>query len=290
MPKKKSRLPVRPVIVLQAYPGRVKKGDMMHLSCRMYRPGTLTPQQVSRIYMEITSLRDGHTVWELGIVRRDAAGFEMGIGTGEMQEGYKYMIRVSNNWSLSPSATAYFELAPKQGLPAPLLVLPFALSALYMRKYEDPSIQTLADLIDEMRSRDMTDDEIQRAIEEIMREMGYGDDIGVPIDEPDKERAPVAKKWVTQVDGRVCKYCVEAASSGVESDGVWPYDDNDAPQIPMHPNCRCSYELIYRPDVAQRMERGMRDAAMVAGAAALAVEVARTAVRVATDYMDGRRR
>ena len=93
---------------------------MIHISARLFDKKTLTLMEVSRIYMTITSLKDGHTVWPLEVIRKDASGFDIGIGTQEMKEGHNYLVRVSNNWNLSHSAATSFEI---KETPFPVVVL-----------------------------------------------------------------------------------------------------------------------------------------------------------------------
>ena len=189
---------------------------MVRLSCRLYDRSTMLPTKAAKIYMMITSLSDGSTVWDLGAVRKDSAGFDIGIGTMEMQEGHDYLVRVSPHTTLSPSASAVFGIKESASIP--------------------PIIPPLI----------------------------------VPVDPVDDD--PQYKRWVTQLDARVCPICESNGKGGSRGDGIWPYGSRDAPKIPAHPNCRCTYELYYaRPRVRAAM---MKAAAISARAASIIRNVA----------------
>ena len=239
-------LPIRPVIVLQAFPKEVKKGQMVHLACRLYDKKTMQLQTVSRIYLEITSLKDGHTVWELGVIRKNTNYFDIGIGTVEMKEGHEYLVRVSNNYTLSPSASTTFSIKKKNLLLPVLLLLslavPLALSPLFKKKYSEKGVTNTRQLVSLLKSEGQTDSQIQEETERILKQIDMTENIVLPVDIVTEI---VRKKWITQVDGRVCEFCIFAASSGKNNDGVWDYNDPDAPKIPLHYNCRCSYELEF---------------------------------------------
>ncbi len=49
----------------------------------------------------------------------------------------------------------------------------------------------------------------------------------------------------TQTDHRVCPICEE------NSFKIFDYDDPTAPFIPIHPRCRCTYDLIFETDLRE---------------------------------------
>jgi hypothetical protein len=115
--------PIRPIIVVEAIPVSVDRGQTISLSARLFDKLTMQPQEVSRIYMTITSQQDGHIVWPLEVVRKNAAGFDIMLGTEEMKDGHDYLVRVSNNWNLSPSSATQF-LVKKKATVLPIVLLP----------------------------------------------------------------------------------------------------------------------------------------------------------------------
>jgi len=237
------KLPIRPIIVTEAYPKEVEKNMMLQLSARFFDAKTLSLKDVSRIYMSITSLKDGHTVWPLEVIRKDAAGFDIGIGTEEMKEGHEYLVRVSNNWNLSPSASVTFTI---KETPFPLLALvPIIFSPLFIKKYQDKGIRDVDGLVAYLKSQGLTDEQIKKEVNRIIQEVELEENVRIPID---LERKVVAKKWVTQIDHRVCKFCQANSEGGINNNGVWEWDDPDAPEIPEHPRCRCTYDLQYSED------------------------------------------
>lgn len=211
---------------------------------------------VSRIYMTITSLKDGHTVWPLEIIRKDASGFDIGIGTQEMKAGHQYLVRVSNNWNLSPSAATSFEI---KETPFPVIVLlPIIFSPLFIRKYQDKGIRDVDGLTAYLKSQGFSDARIKEEVNRILKEVEMEENVRIPID---LDRKIVNKRWVTQMDHRVCFECFMNSISGKNLDGVWKWDDPNAPDIPEHPNCRCTYDLEY----ATNNDEEFRSAAIMSG-------------------------
>jgi len=120
--------PIRPIIIVKTNPREIEQGQMLGVSARLFHPRTLEPFFVSRIFMQIQARR-GIEVWPLEVIRKDAAGFDIQIGTSEMKSNTDYLIRVSNNWNLSPSGSFEFSVKKKplgiSILPiVPLLVAP----------------------------------------------------------------------------------------------------------------------------------------------------------------------
>lgn len=232
-----ARLPIRPIIVVDANPKEVEKNQILRISARIFDKKSLSLMKVSRIYMSITSTTDGHVVWPLEVIRKNTSGFDIGIGTQEMKEGHEYIVRVSNNWNLSPSGSVTFKIKETQ-FPLALL-LPLALSPLFVRKYQDLGIRDTDGLVEYLKSQGFSDQKIQQELKRILDEVETQEEIRIPID---LERRVVSKKWITQMDHRVCSKCQEHANK------VWEWDDPDSPDIPEHPNCRCTYELQYAND------------------------------------------
>lgn len=119
---------IRPIIVVQTNPREIEQGQMITVSARLFHPGNLEPFFVSRIFMQIQSNR-GIEVWPLEVIRKDSAGFDILIGTSEMKSNTEYLLRVSNNWNLSPSASTKFKIKKKPTigiLPLVPLLVPFA--------------------------------------------------------------------------------------------------------------------------------------------------------------------
>ncbi len=59
-------------------------------------------------------------------------------------------------------------------------------------------------------------------------------------------------RFVTQMDSRVCPFCEEHSLN--HSPGLEPgeYDPNEPiPAIPVHPNCRCTYDIIFNAEFEQ---------------------------------------
>lgn len=215
--------------------------------------------QVSRIFMEITSMKDGHNVWPLEVVRKNATGFDIGIGTQEMKVDHEYLVRVSNNDNLSPSASTSFKIKPST-FPIVPLILPLILSPLFVRKYGDKGIRDVNGLTDYLKSQGFPDEKIKDEIERILKDLDQfkdgdipDDSIKIPIDATGRD--PIKKMFRTQMDARVCPRCEEHALE------MFDYDDPTAPMIPIHRRCRCTFDLIYENDLR---EAGFRTAAIMA--------------------------
>lgn len=250
------KLPVRPIIVVEAHPKKVQKNQMIHLSARLFDKKSLALMEVSRIYMTITSLKDGHTVWPLEVIRKNASGFDIGIGTQEMKEGQEYLVRVSNNWNLSPSAATSFFI---EDTPFPIVILlPIMFAPLFIRKYQDKGIRDVEGLVEYLKSQGFSDQQIKEEVSRILEEVEMEQNVRIPID---LDRKIINKKWITQMDHRVCEFCFMNSISGKNVDGVWAWDDPNAPDIPEHPRCRCTYDLEY----ANNREEEFRAAARVTG-------------------------
>lgn len=193
--------PIRPLIVVEAIPSEVDRGQTLAVSARLFDKRTMLPSEVSRIFMTITSEKDGHVVWPLEVVRKDADGFDIMIGTEDMKEDHTYLLRVSNNWNLSPSAATTFGVRKKTTvLP---IIIPFILAPLIL-----------------------------------------------PQDDPRRVEKYIFR---TQMDHRVCPECKQ-----YENQEFKP-EDTDIPKIPVHPNCRCTMDVIYAKP--EQITEDMRNAA-----------------------------
>jgi hypothetical protein len=194
--------PIRPIIVIEAIPKTVERGNPIALSARLFDPLTMQEQEVSRIFMTITSMKDGHIVWPLEVVRKNTTGFDIMIGTQDMKPDHEYLVRVSNNWNLSPAASTSFIIEKKS------TVLPILL----------PLIPLI-----------------------------------FPIDLRLKVKEYIFR---TQMDHRVCPICKPYENR------VFEPQDPAIPLIPLHPNCRCTMDVIYVD--AEQITEDMRNVANVA--------------------------
>ena len=98
------------IISAESHPKEIEKNQMLQLSARFFSKQTLALMEVSKIYMTITSLNDGHVAWPLEVIRKNTSGFDIGIGTKYLKAGHDYLVRVSNNYNLSPSASTIFTI------------------------------------------------------------------------------------------------------------------------------------------------------------------------------------
>ena len=73
------------------------------------------------------------------------------------------------------------------------------------------------------------------------------DSIKIPID---TYRDPIKKMFITQMDARVCQPPTQP-NCGENAFKVFDYDDPTAPFIPVHPRCRCTYDMIYEDDTRE---------------------------------------
>lgn len=143
-----AKKPIRPIIVVEAIPIEVERGQTISISARLFDRISMQPQEVSRIFMTITSMKDGHIVWPLEVVRKNAAGFDIMIGTQDMKGDHSYLLRISNNWNLSPSASTTFTVLKKKTvlpiLPI-LFLIPLILPEDDLRQVEEYIFRTQMD-------------------------------------------------------------------------------------------------------------------------------------------------
>lgn len=189
---------IRPIIIVQTNPQSAISGQLLAVSARLFDENTMQPVEVSRIFMEIVSEKDGTIVWPLEVVRKNASGFDILIGTSEMKQGHSYIIRVSNNWNLSPIGFTTIMIKKEKTSPIPyfpIFGLPFSMKI-------------------------PIDDLIKHDIESFV--------------------------FRTQMDHRVCPKCKEYENRVFETN-QWK------PDIPIHYNCRCTYDVIFKI----RTEKGL---------------------------------
>ena len=74
--------------------------------------------------------------------------------------------------------------------------------------------------------------------------------------DPVKPKMILFKKFVTQMDARVCPFCLENSfghSPGLEV-GEYYQDDPNVPTIPVHFNCRCTFDIIFNDEFGASFE------------------------------------
>lgn len=115
---------IRPYILVQTNPQRINKGQPLTISARLFDRVTNQPLYVRKIYLNIISTKDGHTVWPMEVVRKDSYKFDILIGTDEMKPGHNYLVRVSNNRNLSPLGATEFQIVKDSQIPIALFPIP----------------------------------------------------------------------------------------------------------------------------------------------------------------------
>lgn len=81
----------------------------------------------------------------------------------------------------------------------------------------------------------------------------------IPMPTPEDTVKPKTihyKKFITQMDARVCPFCEEDSlshSPGLEIGGYY-VDDPNVPEIPVHFNCRCTFDIIFLEEFSASME------------------------------------
>lgn len=195
---------IRPYILVQVNPQSINKGQPLTISARLYDRDTNQPLPVRKIYMNIISMKDGHTIWPIEVVRKNDWKLDILIGTDEMKQGHQYRVRISNNRNMSPMGATDFEVI-KDGQ-IPLLLFPIPLPV-----------------------REPSDHLLRKQIEKLV--------------------------FITQMDARVCPICLEHSME--HSPGLLPgeYDPNEPiPRIPVHWNCRCTYDVIFTEQYEETFE------------------------------------
>lgn len=186
---------IRPVIIVQTNPQTIQKGQPLIISARFYDRDTNLKVKVRHIYLNIISMKDGHTIWPAEIVRKNDWKMDIEIGSNNMKEGHTYLVRVSNNRNLSPEGSTQFTVIKPTG--TPIILFPL---------------------------------------------------ITMPRPDDNAPKPLILKKiFRTQMDSRVCPICLEAQaghSRGLNPSEYIP-DDPDIPVIPLHINCRCTFDIIF---------------------------------------------
>lgn len=259
---------IRPVIIVQTNPQSIEKGQPIIISARFYDRRTNLKQRVSNIYLNIISTKDGHTIWPVEIVRKDDWKMDIEIGSDNMIEGHDYLVRVSNNRNLSPQGSTEYKVKKSSG--KAILLAPLAL----------PVSQSLIPIVTKAVEERFTPDELSRFLRAEFPDLDTNeirrlrdtvlDDIRGqlhPIDNVTKKMIE-KKQFVTQMDARVCPICLEAVqgSSPGESESIYLPDDPNAPKIPLHINCRCTYDIIFHKEFEASFEE-IRDIYHVANVA-----------------------
>ena len=207
---------IRPVVIVQTNPQTIEKSQPLIISARFYDRDTNLKQPVSKIYLNIISLKDGHTIWPTEVVRKDSWKMDIEIGSKNMKEGHDYLVRVSNNRNLSPEGSTQFKVIKPSGVP--IILFPI---------------------------------------------------IPMPNPKDDVTKSIIQKKiFRTQMDSRVCPFCLEAQAGHSPGRNPSEYlpDDPDAPVIPLHFNCRCTYDIVFNEQFESSFE-DVRDVFMAAIAA-----------------------
>lgn len=115
---------IRPYILVQTNPQSINKGQPLTISARLFDRDTNQPMPVRKIYLNIISMKDGHTVWPIEVVRKDEWKFDILIGTDNMKQGHDYLVRVSNNRNLSPIGSTTFQVVKDGQIPILLFPIP----------------------------------------------------------------------------------------------------------------------------------------------------------------------
>ncbi len=250
--------PIRPIIVISATPNTADRGNTIALSARFFDKRTRQEQEVSRIFMTITSMRDGHIVWPLEVVRKDASGFDIVIGTKDMKQDHEYLVRVSNNWNLSPSASTTFFVEKKTSTFPVLPLIP--LIPLFLPEItETVNLDILLNQLNQIDIKELTLEQRQELKEYIKRIkiLQQEDIIVTPVD---LKRAVKEYIFRTQMDFRVCPICKPFENR------VFEPEDPAIPIIPLHINCRCTMDVVYVD--AEGITEDLRNIANVASIAA----------------------
>ena len=281
---------IRPYILVQANPESIQQGQPLTLSGRLYHPDTMLPLPVKKIFLNIISMKDGHTIWPVEVIRKNTSRFDIVIGTAAMKINHTYRVRVSNNRNFSPMGATdvmikddglkplllYTHLALPALTPV-LKILDHALTPVLPPKRKPPLSEPESIPTDiQEPSKDETKQEPSK--EETKQDETKQDEIPPPDkqkepakqqdkQEPPPDEEPVREPkdtdpkksqieklvFITQMDSHVCVYC-EKYSRG-SSPGMAPgeYDPRgDIPAIPVHPNCRCTYDVIYYDEFEQQ--------------------------------------
>lgn len=206
--------------------------------------------------MSIISLKDGHVVWPLEVVRKNDWKLDIEVGSEEMKKGHKYFVRISNNDNLSPNGATEFKV--KKGSGKAILLAPLAL----------PVSQSLLPILTKAIQERLTPSQIEKELKNMFPGLDRDeirrlkdtvlDDIKnqiQPVDDVTKKMIK-KKKFVTQMDARVCPICLEAQEN--HSPGLPPseyhVDDPDAPRIPLHINCRCTFDIVFNEEFEASFE------------------------------------
>ena len=115
---------IRPYILVQTNPQSINRGQPLTVSARLFDRETNQSLPVSKIYLNIISMKDGHTIWPVEVVRKADWRFDILIGTSDMKDGHDYLVRVSNNRNLSPQGSTTFNVVKDGQIPILLFPIP----------------------------------------------------------------------------------------------------------------------------------------------------------------------
>lgn len=161
---------------------------------------------------------DGKEYWPLSTIEQDSATISKLISTAELEAGKNYTVRISPSRKLSPSGSAQFQV--ESTIPKTLLLPGLSLIPHLLLSVRDSTIQEKVD-----------------------------SNVVLP-DFPDIKIAWLVYR--TQLDIKVCKYCK------VHEGEQFRPNDPDLVQIPIHPKCRCHYDIISE-SVEQEIYRGIME-------------------------------
>ncbi len=175
-----------------------------------------------------------------------------------MKDEHEYLVRVSNNWNLSPSAsTTFFVEKKKSRLPIlPLIpLIPLFLPEIT----ETVNLDELLSQLNQIDIKELTLEQRQELKEYIKRIkiLQQEDIIVTPVD---LKRAVKEYIFRTQMDFRVCPICKPFENR------VFEPEDPAIPIIPLHINCRCTMDVVYVD--AEGITEDLRNIANVASIAA----------------------
>lgn len=230
--------PKRPLVLVQTNPEEIGKGQLLTISARLFDPNTNQPMKVNRIFMSIISKNDGQIVWPLEVIRKNTDRFDIQIGTDAMKEGHEYFLRVSNNWNLSPNGAATFKIrkdSTKAILLAPLAI-PTAIGLEGLLKQFLEKKQTALELDNILRLKfpELSDKNIEE-LKELILDRARGE--RQPVDNLVRREIDHFK-FITQMDHRVCPICKPFENQ------IFRLNE-DKPKIPLHINCRCTYDVVF---------------------------------------------
>lgn len=225
--------PIRPYILVQVNPQDINKGQPVTISARLYDRDTNQPQIVSRIFLTIISLKDGHVVWNNEVIRKNNWKFDELIGTKDMKEGHQYEVRVSNNWNFSPMGATTFKII--KDATTPVILIPLIISISKQREFLQKEINKFNNQEDPLFPQE---ENIKKQLQDKLDDINKKK-LRDPLDDVVKKKIKMYI-WRTEMDKRVCtKYCLP-----LQNKIFLPHEE--LPEMPQHPQCRCHVEIVYK--------------------------------------------